>query len=1030
MLNALVRFARGLALLALGLLAVAALALGLLTWRLSQGPLDVTRLLAREHALVEAAGITARAGHATIMLERLGPAGLQLAVAVQQLAAATPDGSLRASIAAARVSLAGGKLLSGRLAPSAIVVDGGTIALALPPADAPAAHGGPPPAGMPAWIGGLQHLAVHGLQIRLHQAAAAPEMVAGNVDADLERRADGGIAGHAQSDLQAGAARTTLDLLASPQPGGTQATLTATAISPAALAGLLPQLQPLAAIELPIAVRMQAALGAGFQLGEARLALLAGAGTVHAGRGKVALASLAATVSGQGRAWRLDSLRAALAPAGTHGPPPVITGHGRIAPAGSRLQADFAVAIDTLSLPDLPLYWPEGTGGGARAWLTQNLTAGRATDAQLAGSFEAAPDLTDIRLTALAGGLLADDVTVLWLPPIPGLAHAHGRVTVEGPDALTATMDRGGQDGLVLAPGSTIRVTGLSAAHQFGDIAVGLSGPLPAALALLDHPRLHLLGRSGLEIAGAAGQMQARLTLRVPLENRVTIDQIPIAASASLSGVHLGHVAAGRDLDDGEIALTVTNDGMKASGTGAVAGIPARLGLAMDFRDGPPSQVLQHVTAAGAATVPQLGAAGLPAGAVHLLTGGAADLRVDYTARRDGTAALQLDADLTRAALATPLSWTKPAGKPGAIGGRMTLDHGVVTGVEDLHAEAPGLAIVSRTQVSGQARTLILDRLAIGDTLAHGQIGFPATPGAALRVDLAGPMLDLAAQLEPAKPAKPATPAVPPAPEPPETRGQAWTAKLAFGQLRLSRGRTVPAFNLDAASDGLHILHAHARAGAPGELAVDITPIAGGRTLAVEAADAGAALRALGVADNLAGGRLALTGRYDDTQPGAPLTGTATLSAFTLRNAPGIGRLLQALTVYGLTDVARGPGLYFSKMVAPFGWRDRVLHLANARAFSPSLGITAQGNLDLGRHVADLTGTVVPAYFFNQLLGDLPLIGRVFSPEKGGGVFAARYSVRGPLADPKVGVNPLSALTPGFLREGFGLFTPRKAAAP
>ena len=41
---------------------------------------------------------------------------------------------------------------------------------------------------------------------------------------------------------------------------------------------------------------------------------------------------------------------------------------------------------------------------------------------------------------------------------------------------------------------------------------------------------------------------------------------------------------------------------------------------------------------------------------------------------------------------------------------------------------------------------------------------------------------------------------------------------------------------------------------------------------------------------------------------------------------------------------------------------------------------------------------------------------------QGGGVFAADYTVRGPLADPKVSVNPLSALTPGFLRGVFNLF--------
>jgi hypothetical protein len=37
-------------------------------------------------------------------------------------------------------------------------------------------------------------------------------------------------------------------------------------------------------------------------------------------------------------------------------------------------------------------------------------------------------------------------------------------------------------------------------------------------------------------------------------------------------------------------------------------------------------------------------------------------------------------------------------------------------------------------------------------------------------------------------------------------------------------------------------------------------------------------------------------------------------------------------------------------------------------------------------------------------------------------VFAASYALRGPLDDPAVSVNPLTALTPGFLRGLFGIF--------
>ncbi len=69
-----------------------------------------------------------------------------------------------------------------------------------------------------------------------------------------------------------------------------------------------------------------------------------------------------------------------------------------------------------------------------------------------------------------------------------------------------------------------------------------------------------------------------------------------------------------------------------------------------------------------------------------------------------------------------------------------------------------------------------------------------------------------------------------------------------------------------------------------------------------------------------------------------------------------------------------------------------------------------------------MRGTIVPAYFFNALPGRIPLIGKLFSPEKGSGLFAANYGVRGALADPSVSINPLSALTPGALRRLFDLF--------
>ena len=94
-----------------------------------------------------------------------------------------------------------------------------------------------------------------------------------------------------------------------------------------------------------------------------------------------------------------------------------------------------------------------------------------------------------------------------------------------------------------------------------------------------------------------------------------------------------------------------------------------------------------------------------------------------------------------------------------------------------------------------------------------------------------------------------------------------------------------------------------------------------------------------------------------------PATGrvSAEIDDFRIRDAPALGKLLQAMTLYGLVQVMQGPGLGFSQLVAPFRLTDETLELADARAFSPSLGLTMKGRVDLDAERIDMQGTIVPA---------------------------------------------------------------------
>ena len=63
-----------------------------------------------------------------------------------------------------------------------------------------------------------------------------------------------------------------------------------------------------------------------------------------------------------------------------------------------------------------------------------------------------------------------------------------------------------------------------------------------------------------------------------------------------------------------------------------------------------------------------------------------------------------------------------------------------------------------------------------------------------------------------------------------------------------------------------------------GPLVMTIIPERGGRRLLAEAQDAGAVLRAADVMQGMSGGRLMVTGTYDDTTPSHQLVGTAEMT--------------------------------------------------------------------------------------------------------------------------------------------------------
>ena len=66
-----------------------------------------------------------------------------------------------------------------------------------------------------------------------------------------------------------------------------------------------------------------------------------------------------------------------------------------------------------------------------------------------------------------------------------------------------------------------------------------------------------------------------------------------------------------------------------------------------------------------------------------------------------------------------------------------------------------------------------------------------------------------------------------------------------------------------------------------------------------------------------------------------------------------------------------------------------------------------------------LTGTLIPSFRLNTVLGSIPKIGNWLLGGSGEGLFGANFSITGALDNPDISVNLLSALAPGALRKLF-----------
>lgn len=1052
----------------IGVIALAALLVGAAAWRLSTGPVELGFLTPRIEAALSdpEAGVFVRIGTTEAVW---GGAARTLDLHAREVRVVDPDGAITASFNDAILSLSLRALAQGTIAPSVIEVVGarlrvirqrdGTFSIG-PSPDQPSAvvedddlsqvvpavmaqllsrpAGGEP-------LSFLTAVSVRNGSLRLSDYKLGKTWFAPYADITLRREA-GGLSGEIDLALEAGERPATLAVSVFYSP--TAETIDVDAdfadVQPAAVAALIPEVPLLAGFAVPLAGTLTGTFRDDGQVETATFDLSGVEGLLTLPEmleAPLAVRELA-LVGRIAEAGRLVELETASLALGAEGGPRVEATAGlRATEEGLQgdLAVDAAVTLNDVAVETLPAYWPPAIAKDVRKWVTENLTAGTVEELTAQVQLARAADASEIDVKDLAGSIRYRDLEIHYLRPMPPVEGVAGSARFD--DERIAFTPTRGHVGNLVVDGGEVTIAPSDSGRETMTIDLALAGPLGEVFHLLDHDRLKLVRRLGLDVSGAAGQAAARLAMTFPLLSDLTFDQVAVSANARVDGLTLSNFVLGHDLTAGDLALAVDKNGMRVDGTVALADIPVQIDWTERFDGGAPERTQLEVQVARLDDA-QRKRLGLDLGSVLQ---GPVSAVLTAALGRSGDGSVQAAVNLAEARLAlTPLEWAKAAGRPAALYATVDLRNMRPTTVTNLDLQTASLTAKGQATFapSGTAlRSLALSELAYGRTaLRDVSVTLPgATTGA--RIAMGAGTLDATPWLEDddagrdpeAGAAGAATLRVP---LQISARGLArvytsadgYLEQVDLGLVRSARGwekievsgRVPEAFWRASPAGGEAAAAAAATATRRKTVRVSFGPVdSDAKTLSVTAEDMGAVLRALDVLDTVVGGRLSVSGRSGGPLPGATLTARIEANDYVLVRAPAMAKLLTVASLTGLNDLLKGQGIRFQRLTGDITLKKGVLRTDLVRAYGPALGLTAKGSIDFNADLFDLEGTIVPAYTVNRILGEIPLLGPLLTGGEGEGLFAATYRLTGPLSNPTASVNPLAALAPGFLRSLF-----------
>ncbi|MBO4284968.1 MAG: AsmA-like C-terminal domain-containing protein [Alphaproteobacteria bacterium] len=686
------------------------------------------------------------------------------------------------------------------------------------------------------------------------------------------------------------------------------------------------------------------------------------------------------------------------------------------------LKINFSAKVDSLDMNDLSKFWPRYFGEPAWEWCKDGLYGGKYQNADFKFAWQYDDKEKQMILSSLAGTLDIENGTVFYLEGMPVVSGVYGKAKFKKGE-IDIALDKGISEAIMVDVGR-VRLYDLDKEENFIDIQIKGDSSIPDALKYIDHPPLELTKELKLKTEQIDGDVSIDLGLNFELYQDLKPEDIKVDVDAVLTDVNVAKLFDEKDLTAQQIDLKLENKVLTATGEAKLGDVPVRFSFKQNFDKSSYlgkgefhfrfDDVFKSRFNLNSAFLDEPYVSGF------------ADVSADVLIADEQKTEVAIDADLENMNIDYSFfGFVKPEGQKGAAKAKLVLKGGKLQSVSSFGITYPDFSMTGKASLNGAGalKSIDIDSIKAPKTSAALKIDFAATSQEAHKINISGNSYDLTELFSRREKKQKAKAKDNPLSEADEDLAflpnvdvfmnvnSLWTnektpIKNFIGNVILKHGVGV---------EEVHLLGNHGSDKSI-KLTLDYVPKKNGEhILNIDSNNAGSTLRVLRLYDNMSGGILKIEAKRGTDKK---IIGHAKIRDFTIQNTPLMAKFLTVASFSGMLDLLKGDGLVFSHFDAPFSYKNKTLHINEAKMFGNVIGFTASGKVNRLTENIDIKGIVSPAYGLNSMVGKIPLVGKMLAG-KDGTIFAANYEISETIDNPKISINPLSLLSPNSVKDLF-----------